>query len=894
MRIWRTSGPSAPGRSGTSGTGAGGQQAALEGPGAAVRGAGLAGLEVERGDGGAELRPRSRARGTSRPPPGRGRRGSTRRAGTPWSAAAVRRAAPARRRGSSPARPARLAIGTGGALRGGAAADDHDRAVAHARHPAVEQVVRRSARRPASAGGSRRGGCGGRRRRSARGAGREPRQWTASRVPPGASAASIRRRPSRTRPGSSSRGSRRRRSSRRGPRASPRGGGARPARLGDALAGGARARSSAVGLKSTASRLLAARRQHRGEDADRAAQLQGAAGPLAAGAASVRRYLRLLVGAGRVVPGVGGLAREALEVLDRGAVVRARRGAHPRSSLSAPSRASSGSRRCWRRKVSRSRRARSRRPAVTNGCEPQAAAAVSRTLSRRGRSRPASRRSGRLRARRRRRRPRSAATRQPGVDGAARRLDPPRGQLRERLARRGGRRGRRAPRRRRRRPSRPSSRRCASRRGRTRARGRARPARRGPRRPARRGRRPGGSRRRAGRRPRYQPRSTSTVSSHSTRTRRGRGAVVVADHHQRRVDAAGARAEGLDAAQDEAAARPRRCAPAAPRPAPGRRPRRRAGGRRLRPCASSRSRSSGSAATSSRSTAFRWPSRMRADRGVGGGDPAQQLPLRRAPRPRRGRRRSSPSGRRPRRARRSASRGKRGSRSSAAAPRGDRGQSLVEQRRHREVQRRHLDPVGAARHASTPSQRRDAAPAAARRLAPPRAAARSARTVSAQPSRRAPGPSAVVHQDHVAVARARPGPQRGEHLPRRVAAPVVAVEAPAPEARGRARRRAGGSPRSRPPTAPARRAAARRAQPSIARPISTSVRLAPRSSSRVADVVDAVEADLVPGGRPSPRSARGGRARAARRRRRSRVAPRAPQLGQDARRSRPGPARRRR
>ena len=47
------------------------------------------------------------------------------------------------------------------------------------------------------------------------------------------------------------------------------------------------------------------------------------------------RYLRLLVLAGRVVPGVLGFAGEALEVLDRGAVARRRRRSSARQPLGA-------------------------------------------------------------------------------------------------------------------------------------------------------------------------------------------------------------------------------------------------------------------------------------------------------------------------------------------------------------------------------------------------------------------------------------------------------------------------------------------------------------------------------------------------------------------------------
>ena len=90
-----------------------------------------------------------------------------------------------------------------------------------------------------------------------------------------------------------------------------------------------------------------------------------------------------------------------------------------------------------------------------------------------------------------------------------------------------------------------------------------------------------------------------------------RAPVVVADHDQRRVDAAGAGAEGLDPAQHDGRRRldeaRRRALARAGVGAPDAEQALAA----LEPAPARRSRSSGSAATSSRSTAFRWPSRMR-------------------------------------------------------------------------------------------------------------------------------------------------------------------------------------------------------------------------------------------------------------------------------------------
>ena len=181
------------------------------------------------------------------------------------------------------------------------------------------------------------GGSRGRRRRQLAARVAAGASGRRRRVPPGASAASIRRSPSRDQ--------------RRAPVVEDLGADDRARTVPSGICSGrCRAgnstfwrdrRSASAGVRQRGraevdgEQAPAARRQHLGEDADRAAELQRAAGPLAAGTSSVCRYLRLLVVAGRVVPGVLRLAREALEVLDRRAVVRARRGAHRRQPFRA-------------------------------------------------------------------------------------------------------------------------------------------------------------------------------------------------------------------------------------------------------------------------------------------------------------------------------------------------------------------------------------------------------------------------------------------------------------------------------------------------------------------------------------------------------------------------------
>ena len=93
--------------------------------------------------------------------------------------------------------------------------------------------------------------------------------------------------------------------------------------------------------------------------------------------------------------------------------------------------------------------------------------------------------------------------------------------------------------------------------------------------------------------------------------RQRRFAVGVAGQHQRAIQAAGAGAERLDAAQRLAAGRPPPPPRAAPRRGAGPRPRRPRAARRRGSPSSSWSRSSGGAWTSSRSTALRCPSKIR-------------------------------------------------------------------------------------------------------------------------------------------------------------------------------------------------------------------------------------------------------------------------------------------
>ena len=275
-----------------------------------------------------------------------------------------------------------LAVGADGGLRRRPAADDRRPAAPRRRScrgaPALEQVVGGllsvlGAQRRLGAEDAR-----GRRRRSAPGAGRRrasgPRAGSRP-APARPRSGAVPRGPDR---GPSSRGPRRRRSSRTAPRGVSSG---RVRRRSSTFRAPSRRRAawpSAVGLKSTASRL-----SQRGASIavkTPTEQPSSRVVPVRSGSASrVRRYLACSYSLPRSPrdPRIRGRgARSAPPGPGRGPPGRSSEA----SRRALPSRASIGSSRCWSRNSSRSRRARSRRAPVTNGCEPQAAAASARTV----------------------------------------------------------------------------------------------------------------------------------------------------------------------------------------------------------------------------------------------------------------------------------------------------------------------------------------------------------------------------------------------------------------------------------------------------------------------------------------------------------------------------------
>ena len=237
----------------------------------------------------------------------------------------------------------------------------------------------------------------------------------------------------------------------------------------------------------------------------------------------------------------------------------------------------------------------------------------------------------------------------------------------------------------------------------------------------------------------------------------------------------GARAEGLDAAQDEAAARSRRGG-RAPSPGPGSAPQ--TPSRRSPPSTAASSRVaqlrlSGDFEPLDRvqvAVEDRGRPRRRRRRPGAAAPTRRDRGLRRAPR------RSSRSGRPPRPARRrpragSAARGRAPSALAAIV-----GERLVEPRAR---SGRAADSAAAV----MPAPRRSRETVAV--VSPARSAVASSSSVSAHRLRAAVAPrtraEAVVHQDHVAAAQPALGLERAEHLPHVVAAPVVGVDVPAPE-----------------------------------------------------------------------------------------------------------------